>query len=301
MSILKKGTDFGPTEQVTSTKLDNLVDAAKFTNISETAVPYTGSTGTCLQGGGLEVTSAGQLQVSDSGINTVKLADSSSKTTGVTFSKMQHISTAKVLGNVSGSEGDITEIDFKDEDDMSSDSATAVASQQSIKAYIASVGNQFFHLQQKNTSGSQSSDSLTINQYVKRSVVSQGNTITGASESSSVITLPAGTYEIKAFGMARTDGNGTTPHRLRLRNTSDNTTAILGGVVVTIGQSGLDNEAVSAAPLQGYITISGTKNFELQHYAGDGGTTGSSSVAGGSPVSSGESEVYADILIRKVD
>ena len=34
MSILVKGTDFGPTEQVTSTKLDNLVDAAKFTNTS---------------------------------------------------------------------------------------------------------------------------------------------------------------------------------------------------------------------------------------------------------------------------
>jgi hypothetical protein len=47
MSILVKGTDFGATEQVTSTKLDNLVDAAKFTNTSENAVSYTGSTGTC--------------------------------------------------------------------------------------------------------------------------------------------------------------------------------------------------------------------------------------------------------------
>ena len=296
MSILVKGTDFGPTEQVTSTKLDNLVDAAKFTNTSETAVAYTGSTGTCLQGGGLEVTSAGQLQVSDSGINTVKLADSSSKTTGVTFAKMQHISTAKVLGNVSGSEGDVTEIDFKDEDDMSSDSATAVASQQSIKAYIASVGKQFFHLQQQNTSGNESTDTLVANTYTKRNVTSQGNNISGASVSSGVITLPAGTYQINAFANARSDGTGITPHRLRLRNTSDSTTAILGAGSVNSGETGIDFDALPTATLQGYVTISATKNFELQHFTG-----GSGNVTGGFPIGSGESEVHADILIRKVD
>lgn len=74
MSILVKGTDFGATEQVTSTKLDNLVDAAKFTDTSETAVSYTGSTGTCLQGGGLEVTSNGQLQIEDGEVDLVKLS-----------------------------------------------------------------------------------------------------------------------------------------------------------------------------------------------------------------------------------
>ena len=74
MSILVKGTDFSSTEQITSTKLDNLVDAAKFTNTSETAVSYTGSTGTCLQGGGLEVTSAGQLQIEDGEVDLVKLS-----------------------------------------------------------------------------------------------------------------------------------------------------------------------------------------------------------------------------------
>ena len=74
MSILVKGTDFGPTEQVTSTKLDNLVDAASFTNTSEAAVSYSGSTGTCLEGGGLEVTSAGQLQIKDSDVDLVKFS-----------------------------------------------------------------------------------------------------------------------------------------------------------------------------------------------------------------------------------
>ena len=72
MSIIKKGTDFGATEQVTSTKLDNLVDNASFTDTSANAVAYTGSTGTCLNGGGLEVTSAGQLQIEDDGVTQAK-------------------------------------------------------------------------------------------------------------------------------------------------------------------------------------------------------------------------------------
>jgi hypothetical protein len=83
MSILVKGTDFGATEQVTSTKLDNLVDAAKFTNTSETAVSYTGSTGTCLQGGGLEVTTAGQLQIQDGEVDLVKLSTNNQLNSGL--------------------------------------------------------------------------------------------------------------------------------------------------------------------------------------------------------------------------
>lgn len=74
MGILGKGQDFGATEQVTSTKLDNLVDNAKFKNFSETAVAYAGSSGTCLQGGGLEVTTNGQLQLQDGEIDLVKFS-----------------------------------------------------------------------------------------------------------------------------------------------------------------------------------------------------------------------------------
>ena len=83
MSIIKKGTDFGPTEQVTSTKLDNLVDNASFTDTSANAVAYTGSTGTCLQGGGLEVTTAGQLQIQDGEVDLVKLSTNNQLNSGL--------------------------------------------------------------------------------------------------------------------------------------------------------------------------------------------------------------------------
>ena len=83
MSILVKGFDFATNEQVTSTKLDNLVDAASFTNTSEAAVSYSGSTGTCLQGGGLEVTSAGQLQIKDGEVDLVKLSTNNALNSGL--------------------------------------------------------------------------------------------------------------------------------------------------------------------------------------------------------------------------
>lgn len=93
MSILIKGKDFGPTEQVTSTKLDELVDNASFTDTSENSVAYTGTTGTCLQGGGLEVTSLGQLQIADSGVNTSEISDSAVTTVKIADS---NVTTAKI-------------------------------------------------------------------------------------------------------------------------------------------------------------------------------------------------------------
>ena len=130
MPVLSKGTDFGATEQVTSTKLDNLVDGADFTDTSGNAVDSSSTTGTCVSGGGLEVTSGGQLQVKDSAISTVKILNSN-----VTKAKIENLADYKVLGNVSGGAAAPAEVAILDEDTMSSDSATSLATQQSIKAY----------------------------------------------------------------------------------------------------------------------------------------------------------------------
>ena len=52
---------------------------------------------------------------------------------------LANIANLRVLGNVSGSTGSpSTLVEIKDEDDMTSDSATALATQQSIKAYVDS-------------------------------------------------------------------------------------------------------------------------------------------------------------------
>ena len=93
--------------------------------------------------------------VNDSTFNTTAVDDSTIevydsgakirvKDDGVTFAKMQNISTDKVLGRTTAGSGVIEEVDIVgtdgillDENDLSSDSDTKGATQQSIKAYIA--------------------------------------------------------------------------------------------------------------------------------------------------------------------
>jgi hypothetical protein len=142
MSILSKGTTFSTGDQVTATNLNALVDSATFAagavDDSTTA---------------LDSSSPQKIIVKNGGINTTQLADSSNKTTGVTFAKMQHVSTDKVLGRTSDSEGDVEEVsiviggsgddgvlfdndDMLDNDDTAGGSAARGATQQSIKAYV---------------------------------------------------------------------------------------------------------------------------------------------------------------------
>jgi len=68
----------------------------------------------------------------DGSITTAKLADDA-----VTYAKIQDVSAnLRALGRVSGGSGEVEEIAILDEDDFSSNSATSLATQQSIKAYV---------------------------------------------------------------------------------------------------------------------------------------------------------------------
>lgn len=54
----------------------------------------------------------------------------------VTLAKIQDIADYKILGNVSGGAAAPAELSFLDEDDLTSDSDTAIPTQQSVKAYV---------------------------------------------------------------------------------------------------------------------------------------------------------------------
>ena len=143
MAIITTGNNFGATDAVTNTKLNNIANAATFDDpADETSLEI-------ISGG----SNNGKLGIKNDGVTTAKIDDSSSKTTGVTFAKMQHISTAQVLGRLSASEGDVEEVDIViggsgddgvlfdnddmlDNDDTAGGSATRGATQQSIKAYV---------------------------------------------------------------------------------------------------------------------------------------------------------------------
>ena len=111
------------------------------------------------------------------------------------------------------------------------------------------------------------------------------NTIPGAALASNQITLPAGSYEIQASAPAV-----VLKHKLGLYNTTDAAFALIG-----LSSDGSPTDGVSGpAALRGRITITGTKVFELQHYASAGGQLGTAT-------GSGQVEVYADIQIWKID
>jgi hypothetical protein len=117
MAILNKGHDFSDGEQVTSTKLDAAIDSATFTSQAVDNVS------TQLSGGA--------IIVKDGGITTAKIADSN-----VTKGKIENVANMKVLGNTSGSSAAPQEVSVLDEDDMASNSNTAIPTQQSVKTFV---------------------------------------------------------------------------------------------------------------------------------------------------------------------
>ena len=82
-----------------------------------------------------DVNSSGQIVVNQGGVDTAQLA-----TGAVTKTKIEDVANMKALGNTSGSSAAPQEVAILDEDTMSSDSATSLATQQSIKAYADSTG-----------------------------------------------------------------------------------------------------------------------------------------------------------------
>jgi len=130
MSIINKGTAFSNGEQLTADKLNDLVDLATFDQSATDSASTT-------------VNTSGQIVVADSGVSTAKIAADAVTTAkildaNVTKAKIEDVADYKVLGNVSGAAAAPAEVAILDEDDMTSDSDTALATQQSIKAYVDS-------------------------------------------------------------------------------------------------------------------------------------------------------------------
>ena len=107
---------FTATDTITSTKMNNIID--------ETTITSDAIIGTTLE------IASGKLKVRSAGITSNELASGA-----VTYTNVQPISSMTALGNVTGTTNLISEVSILDEDNMVSDSATALATQQSIKAY----------------------------------------------------------------------------------------------------------------------------------------------------------------------
>ena len=110
------------------------------------------------------------------------------------------------------------------------------------------------------------------------------NEISGASLASNKITLPAGTYQIRA----RVPAYNAYDHRGYLYNFTNSTYTILGSsCYITAGT----NDSI----ISGQFTIASSKDFVIKHYGSTAVTNGL-----GWPVTSGQVEVYTEVEIWKI-
>ena len=138
-------------------------------------------------------------------------------------------------------------------------------------------------------SGTQSGASVAA-AWTKRTLnTTNVNNITGASIAASVITLPAGSYYVTGSAPF----HQTEESKIRLQNTTDSTTAVLG----QNAKMGNGVNMTTSATLLGYFTIAASKNFELQYYVA--GAVATNGLGTRNNVAS-VSEVYSAISITKV-
>jgi len=143
----------------------------------------------------------------------------------------------------------------------------------------------FNETQASGTNGGSSVATTFTKRVLNTTVV---NNITGCSIASSVITLAAGSYVVTASAPCYESNL----FKIRLQNTTDSTTAALGTSEYD-GSSAVQTRGI----LSGYFTITGNKNFELQHYV----STARANLGFGNPTSiASVSEVYSTIQIDKV-
>lgn len=144
-----------------------------------------------------------------------------------------------------------------------------------------------FIIQDQKASGTTGGTSLNnFNTRVLNTIVK--NTISGASLAANAITLPAGTFRVWASAPAYAAG----PHQLFLYSAG-----VSGYVLKGSSQSmaGTGNANQEPSVLFGEFTIASAENFILKHWIRDVGAD-----ALGAAVSSGITEVYAQILIEKI-
>ncbi len=133
------GNSFSTGDQVTAAKLNALINSATFnTGAVDDATTEISSGAIIVKDAGitdakLATNSVITAKITDSNVTTAKIADSN-----VTKAKIENLANMKALGNVSGSAAAPAEVAILDEDNMASNSATSLATQQSIKAYADS-------------------------------------------------------------------------------------------------------------------------------------------------------------------
>jgi hypothetical protein len=142
--------------------------------------------------------------------------------------------------------------------------------------------------QDQKTSGSNGGTG-TINAWTKRTLnTTVVNNITACSIASSVITLTAGSYYASGYSTFYRTGVS----QIKLRNTT-------AGTDIQLGMTAFTNSAVAGGAvlsnLQGYFTLTGSTNIEMQYYILSTNASNDLGQSGGFGT-----EVYSTLTIQQV-
>jgi|TARA_A100000171_G_C2101528_1_gene129974 hypothetical protein len=296
MAILSKGTDFATGDQVTATKLDNLVDNATFASGA-------------VDNSTTQINGSGQLIVKDSGISTDKLATSTNETTGVTFNKLQQVAANTVLVRDANSTGAVSAKAVTDTQILIGDgtgfTAAALSGDATMtNAGVVSVGSVASGATGSTASTSDDSTKLATTAYVQANKpssiavytvadgslgpnsgtdVSMGNIpLTESSDPDNIgsvsggeITLGAGTYSISYFGFYTFGGSTATRcqvrnkigssiiHQVELGSGSNSLTEPLSGTTYQTSSSNI-TASIQVQLLSGTNTTLGYENARIE-------------------------------------
>jgi microcystin-dependent protein len=154
---------------------------------------------------------------------------------------------------------------------------------------LESANGGYMHVREEQPSGTVGG-TFTAGSYITRTLNTvKSNTIVGASLSGNRVTLPAGTYEIRA----RATCMYVDKNRARIYDATHS-------VVLLSGPNGYTYSTYVGqtyyAPVEGLFTLAATSAIELQHRC----STTWNSNGFGDAVSFGDAEVYSEVFIKKV-
>ncbi|KQZ34303.1 hypothetical protein [Massilia sp. Root1485] len=160
-------------------------------------------------------------------------------------------------------------------------------------------GSPTLHLREERASGTGSTAPTNLGTGVNRRPLNtvKVNTITGASLASDQFVLPAGTYDVEAESLSFVQTGSTGQkywNKMALYNVTDAAYVVIGlnGLSYDPASNGLYVQ-MSPPSLAGTFAIAASKTFELRHL------TPNAAMYGVPASSSGQVEVYTDLVIRK--
>ena len=169
------------------------------------------------------------------------------------------------------------------------DATTFLRGDNTFAAAQGKFESQLLHVRDEKSSGTPAGNATGGAQMVRVLNTVKTNEITGASLSSNQITLPSGTYYIKA----RAPSFMTNNNKIYLYNVTDSSNEIIG----SSSYCDTTYQVAGDSTLFGRFTISAQKVFELKH---DFNASRNSNGLGVETSLSGVIEVYAEVQIWKV-